>query len=203
MFGGRGNRANKSCMCGWGELRRENDGRAALHGDTTLPADAPIFFLCVIAGYPSINRPPPHPQFTLFLPLPQPWTPPLSPFFYLEREIHRESDGFPGMAPEMDVGMSMGMGRMPMSMVSMDGGSFFCGLPSDGLPIDDLLDFSHQDVIFDSPPRGYVAETHQPQHLPSHDYSAAFNASDFSDDLYVPVSSLKTSSPSAIFSPSR
>ncbi|CAA7391611.1 unnamed protein product [Spirodela intermedia] len=112
------------------------------------------------------------------------------------------------MAPELDVGMSMGMGigvgMMPMGLMGMDGGAsssfstaYLCGLPTtDGLPIDDLLDFSNQDDLFDSTVPGYAAESHQSHHpLPSHGSAApavgsfdtsGSNLSTFSDDLYVP-----------------
>lgn len=118
------------------------------------------------------------------------------------------------MAPELDVGMGMGMGigvgMMPMGIMGMDGGAsssfstaYLRSLPTtDGLPIDDLLDFSNQDDLFDSTVPGYAVESHQSHHpLPSHESAApavgsfdtcGSNLSTFSDDLYVPVSTMMT-----------
>ncbi|XP_078448124.1 GATA transcription factor 2 [Wolffia australiana] len=70
-----------------------------------------------------------------------------------------------------------------MSMGMEAGAAYFCGLPSlEGLPIDDLLDFSQQDTIFDSSPLENPIESHLPH-----------PASAFSDDIYLPVSPLNFS----------
>ena len=73
-----------------------------------------------------------------------------------------------------------------MPIMGMD---YMCGLPSsDAMRIDDLLDFSEQDELFDA------AATLPENHIfPLHDISsAAYDSSapplcTFSEDLYIPV----------------
>uniref|UniRef100_A0A1D1Y8V9 GATA transcription factor 9 n=1 Tax=Anthurium amnicola TaxID=1678845 RepID=A0A1D1Y8V9_9ARAE len=104
------------------------------------------------------------------------------------------------MAPELDMGM------VPMGMTGMEAPSFSTayarGLPAgDAMRIDDLLDFSNQDDLFDggaTSTTSSVVENNQQQHFqdPLHESSAAFGNLDisegcnlistFSDHLYVP-----------------
>ncbi|MQL95686.1 hypothetical protein Taro_028352 [Colocasia esculenta] len=112
------------------------------------------------------------------------------------------------MAPELDMGMGMGMGlgmgMMPMGMTGMEAAAsssfstaYMCGLPSaDAMRVDDLLDFSNQDDLFDAAAAASAAgpENHQAHLLPLHEPPAAAgnldasapHLSSFSDDLYIP-----------------
>ncbi|CAA7403601.1 unnamed protein product [Spirodela intermedia] len=89
------------------------------------------------------------------------------------------------------------MGKMPIMGMEAAGSSFstayVCGLPSsDAMRIDDLLDFSEQDDLFDA--TAALPESIQSHILPLHEISSTAGYLDssvpqmctFSDDLYIP-----------------
>lgn len=90
------------------------------------------------------------------------------------------------------------MGKMPIMGMEAAGSSFsaayVCGLPSsDAMRIDDLLDFSEQDDLFDA--AAALPESIQSHILPLHETSSTAGYLDssapqmctFSDNLYIPV----------------